>query len=80
MEIKILEWLSTIQPQKKHHDVCDRRLAGTGERLLEREEFQSWCNEAQSKNVLWCHSIPGAGKTVLAFGVLHQLRLIKTDC
>jgi hypothetical protein len=67
-ETKILEWLSTLQPQTKHHEVCSRRLPDTGEWLLEREEFRSGCNEAQSKNVLWCHGIPGAGKTVLTSG------------
>ena len=65
IEAKILEWLSASQYQKKHRDVCTQRLANTGEWLLRSQEFCSW-RSAKSENVLWCHGIPGAGKTVLS--------------
>jgi hypothetical protein len=64
-EAEILEWLSVTQHEKKHRDVCKQRLGSTGEWLLRCEEFCNWCS-AQSENVLWCHGIPGAGKTVLS--------------
>jgi SpoVK/Ycf46/Vps4 family AAA+-type ATPase len=67
---EVLIWLSTFEYQKKHTDVCARRLADTGQWLLEREEFRNWL-DPQSNNVLWCHGIPGAGKTVLSSVVLH---------
>ena len=64
-EAKILEWLSVSQHEKRHRDVCKQRLGNTGEWLLRSKEFRNWYN-AQSENILWCHGIPGAGKTVLS--------------
>ncbi|KAI9812194.1 MAG: hypothetical protein M1827_004860 [Pycnora praestabilis] len=73
-EIKILEWLSTFQSGKKHTDVRTRRLDDTGQWLLAKEEFHSWRDDQQSKNLLWCHGIPGAGKTVLSSLVIDELK------
>ena len=70
----LLRWLSTFEHQKKHQDVCARRLADTGQWLLNRGEFRAWRDDPQS-NVLWCHGIPGAGKTVLSSVVLYKLIL-----
>ena len=64
-ETKILEWLSASQHEKKHRDVCKQRIGNTGEWFLRSEEFCNW-RSAQSENVLWCHGIPGVGKTVLS--------------
>ena len=63
---EVLLWLPTSGYQKKHNDVCAQRLPDTGQWFLEREEFRSWRDNPQSNNVLWCHGIPGAGKTVLS--------------
>jgi hypothetical protein len=70
---EVLLWLSTFEYQRKHNDVCARRFPGTGQWLLERDEFLNWRDDPQSSNVLWCHGIPGAGKTVLSSVVVHKL-------
>lgn len=65
-ELRILEWLSRSQSEKKHNDVFSQRIPGTGTWLLEKEEFLKWCDLRRDASVLWCHGIPGVGKTVLS--------------
>jgi hypothetical protein len=63
---KILDWISTIKHQQKHHDICKLRVDGTGEWLLHEGNFERWTNAIQpSTNILWCHGIQGSGKTML---------------
>nr|GAT54195.1 predicted protein [Mycena chlorophos] len=50
-----------------HHNdqaITSKRQENTGAWLLEHPTFKEW--EAGSEKILWCHGIPGAGKTVLA--------------
>jgi ankyrin repeat domain-containing protein 50 len=72
----VLRWLSDFEPQKKHKDVRARRLEDTGQWLLDREEFRIWRDDPQPNSILWCHGIPGAGKTVLSSVVPHKLYLV----
>ena len=65
-DLNILEWLSPLNPQHTHVDVRDQRLPDTGIWLLDRDEFKKWRYDALSPKILWCHGIPGAGKTVLS--------------
>jgi hypothetical protein len=59
----ILNWLSKIEHDKKHHSVRSCRVQGTGSWLLERPEYVQWRDDGA--NVLWCHGIQGSGKSVL---------------
>ncbi|KAJ7800176.1 hypothetical protein B0H14DRAFT_1695342 [Mycena olivaceomarginata] len=61
---EIIEWLSPINFFLRHADISQARQHGTGGWLLADPHFQEW--EAGSGRTLWCHGIPGAGKTVLA--------------
>jgi hypothetical protein len=72
-EIKILDWLSPLQPQKKHIDVRSRRLKGTGDWFLRLPAFRNWINSSGDSNVLCCKGIPGAGKTVIASLVIDHI-------
>jgi len=63
---ELLVWLSSFEYQKMHNDVCARRLQDTGQWLLEKKDFQNWRDEHHLDNTLWCHGIPGAGKTMLS--------------
>ncbi len=66
IETRALDWLSEFQSEKKHNDVRSQRLPDTGTWLLEKDEFRRWCDLKVATNVLWCHGIPGAGKTVIS--------------
>ncbi|KAJ7351374.1 hypothetical protein DFH08DRAFT_694503 [Mycena albidolilacea] len=68
----ILDWLSPINFFLRHADISQIREKGTGGWLLEDPVFKKW--ESGSGSTLWCHGIPGAGKTVLVSMVADHLR------
>ena len=69
---KILTWLSPVTFGARQQDIIKLRTENTGMWLLESTEFNSW--KGGTDKVLWCHGIPGAGKTVLAAIVVEYLQ------
>ncbi|KAJ7445358.1 hypothetical protein B0H11DRAFT_1635712, partial [Mycena galericulata] len=67
----ILNWLSPINFFLRQGDISQMRVKGTGGWLLEDPLFKQW--ESGFGNTLWCHGIPGAGKTVLVSMVVDHL-------
>ncbi|KAL2684541.1 hypothetical protein Neosp_005619 [[Neocosmospora] mangrovei] len=68
---EILEWLTPVDYAPQHNDSFRKCLPGTGKWLLGSEEFNVW---ASSKGqTLFCHGIPGAGKTLLTSIVIDHL-------
>jgi len=67
--MKILDWLSPLQPQKRHQDVQSMRLNNTGGWLLNDKRFMAWCTREQGlepeDRMLCCYGMPGAGKTIM---------------
>ncbi|KAK8196846.1 ankyrin repeat-containing domain protein [Phyllosticta capitalensis] len=60
-----------IEAPSLNHDTSLRlRHPGTGQWLIEHEEFKHWLKTPASK--LWLSGIPGAGKTVLAAMVIEH--------
>lgn len=70
-DVKILDWLTTIDYGPQQSDYFQRQELGTGQWLLHSEEFQAWI--ATSKQTLFCQGMPGAGKTILTSAVVHYL-------
>lgn len=70
-DLEILEWLTPINYGSQHSDFINRRQPGTGQWLLESEEFQTWLSTI--KQTLFCPGIPGVGKTILTSIVVAQL-------
>ncbi|KAJ7270957.1 hypothetical protein C8J57DRAFT_295004 [Mycena rebaudengoi] len=68
---KIIDWLSPPNFFARHADILETRQKGTGLWFLRERKFQDWLS---SGGTLWCHGIPGAGKTVLASIVVDYLR------
>jgi len=62
-----MQWLSSLDPRRRHQDVGIDRLDGVGNWLLGTSEFREWrSNEgAAEKAVLFCCGNPGVGKTNL---------------
>ena len=71
-EQKILEWLSETDFFMQKNDMMNKIQKGTGKWLLESRAFQNWLT-GQSSRMLWCHGIPGAGKTYLASSIIDHL-------
>ncbi|KAH7031050.1 uncharacterized protein B0I36DRAFT_349186 [Microdochium trichocladiopsis] len=68
---EVLDWITPIDYAAQQSDFINRRLAGTGQWLLDSSEYQNWI--ASAKESLFCPGIPGAGKTILASVVVNDL-------
>ena len=62
---QILQWLSPLEPQQRHHGVRTDRLDGVGNWVLETSEFRNWrdAEDGSVEPVLFCYGNPGVGKT-----------------
>ncbi|KAJ7444312.1 ankyrin repeat-containing domain protein [Mycena latifolia] len=69
----IIKWLAPppLNFFLRQAAVSSARQPGTGEWLLADPRFQKW--KSGSGETLWCHGIPGAGKTILASLVVDHL-------
>jgi hypothetical protein len=67
----ILDWLTPIEYGPQHCDFLGRRDPGTGQWLIDSEEYQTWVNS--DKQTLLCPGIPGSGKTILTAIVIDDL-------
>jgi len=69
--LRIQEWLSPLEPRKRHQDVRKCRLDGVGEWVLRRSEFESWCGgrerEGSVNPTLLCFGAQGVGKTYIRY-------------
>ena len=67
--LRIQEWLSPLDPNKRHQDVRNRRFDGVGEWVLQRSEFESWCEseDGSVNRTLLCYGGQGVGKTYLRY-------------
>ena len=63
----IMQWLSPLDPRRRHQDVRADRLDGVGNWLLQTKEFREWKSDegGADKAVLFCCGDPGVGKTFL---------------
>ncbi|KAL7931924.1 ankyrin repeat-containing domain protein [Trichoderma chlorosporum] len=70
-DIAILDWLTPIDYNTQQSDYFRRRQQGTGQWLLDSDQFQNWVNN--QNEMLFCPGMPGAGKTVLTSLVVDHL-------
>lgn len=69
---EILDWLTPVEFEAQQSDFVSRRQAGTGQWLLDLPEYAKW--KASKGDVLFCHGIPGVGKTILSSIVVDDLQ------
>ncbi|TIA58414.1 hypothetical protein D6C76_10622 [Aureobasidium pullulans] len=62
---EFLRWLSPHNFEQKQNEIFKTKHQGTGDWLLQTEEFSYW-EKATTSQLLRCHGKPGAGKSVLA--------------
>ena len=67
----IVDWLTPIDYTAQQSDFISRRQEGTGQWLLDSDEFHVWLDQKQQ--TLFCPGIPGAGKTMIASVVVDNL-------
>ena len=68
---ELLTWLAKTDYGSQQSDLLSRRQEGTGQWLLDSDEFQSWCKG--DRQTLFCSGMPGAGKTIMASIVIDYL-------
>ena len=67
----IVDWLTSIDYAAQQSDFINRRQDGTGQWLLDSDEFLEWLDQKQQR--LFCPGIPGAGKTMITSIVVDTL-------
>jgi Cdc6-like AAA superfamily ATPase len=67
----IVDWITPIDHAAQHFDFISRQQKGTGQWLLNSDEFQAWLNTR--KQTLFCPGIPGSGKTILTSIIVDYL-------
>ncbi|KAF8245541.1 hypothetical protein K440DRAFT_587008, partial [Wilcoxina mikolae CBS 423.85] len=69
---KVLKFLSSaVDHEARHKDIRDKRHENTGRWFFQKDAYQQWLKGPDF--VLWCHGIPGAGKTFLASIIIDEL-------
>ncbi|KAJ6028546.1 hypothetical protein N7540_004122 [Penicillium herquei] len=71
-QIEMLEWISSVPFGEIHNDISENRTPGTGEWLLEHEEFRSW-EQKKKPALLWLEGNAGSGKTYLTSNVVDHI-------
>ncbi len=67
----ILEWISPINYVAQYTDLLSRRQPGSRKWLFDSKEYSTWLSE--KGQVLFCHGIPGTGKTFATAVVIESL-------
>ncbi|KAK2016442.1 hypothetical protein LZ32DRAFT_689113 [Colletotrichum eremochloae] len=75
---EILNWVSNFDHEKRHLEAKGPRVENTGNWIISNSTFERWRDDPLSTNVIWCHGLPGSGKTVLASVVADHLMSLST--
>ncbi|MCJ1470533.1 hypothetical protein MMC07_009179 [Pseudocyphellaria aurata] len=75
---QLMGWISPTNFPAQQSDFIARRHPGTGQWFLDAPEFTKWLLDPNE--TLFCHGIPGAGKTTIAATVIdHLLTKVYSD-
>jgi ankyrin repeat protein len=67
-----LDFISDVDLSKMNPSVIKSRQPGTSSWLMDVPQFQEWLSRKPG-NALWCHGMPGCGKTVIFSAVVDYL-------
>ncbi|KAL3477052.1 nucleoside phosphorylase domain-containing protein [Aspergillus californicus] len=70
-DLEICDWLSKIDYGAQQSDYLRRCEPGTGQWLLDSDEYQTWFEKRGE--TLFCPGIPGAGKTIITAIIIDNL-------
>ncbi|KAK8061156.1 hypothetical protein PG997_015377 [Apiospora hydei] len=70
-DLDALNWLTPVNYGPQHSEYLRRRQPGTGQWFLMSKEYRQWLSSRGK--TLFCHGMPGAGKTILASIIVNDL-------
>ncbi|KAJ5892004.1 uncharacterized protein N7473_008232 [Penicillium subrubescens] len=70
-DIKVLNWLTPIYYAAQQKCFIGMRQPGTGQWLLDSDEYQAWLKA--DEQILFCPGIPGTGKTIITATIIDDL-------
>jgi hypothetical protein len=76
---EILDWLSPISSLTRHSDVQAKRVAGTGEWLINHKDIVKWSTDSSPGQNILCVGGPGTGKTLSSSLMVDYLRKRHND-
>lgn len=68
-----LDWLAPCSYKSQQADLLQKQEKDTGKWFLEHQTFRTWLDRQRSIQTLFCHGLPGAGKTIIASIVIDCL-------
>ncbi len=72
LRTRSINWFTSADYSQQQCDFLSRRQEGTGQWLLDSDNFQRWLSEAGL--TMFCPGIPGGGKTVITSTVVDHLQ------
>ncbi|KAK4234532.1 hypothetical protein C8A03DRAFT_18586 [Achaetomium macrosporum] len=73
-QAELYRWLQKINPSTNHNMAGLLFEQETGQWLTRSPDWKSWLAGGGRSRILWVHGIPGAGKTVLTYHMVEQIR------
>lgn len=68
---EIEAWLASPDYTATHESKVEKRTQGTGEWFLREPIYEGWKERTDAQaNLLWCHGVPGAGKSFITLVAL----------
>lgn len=67
-----MNWISSLDFERAHKLLYERRLEGTCEWIFESREYRRW-QDHRGSSLLWCYGNAGTGKSVLVSNVVDRL-------
>ncbi|KAK4143181.1 uncharacterized protein C8A04DRAFT_37718 [Dichotomopilus funicola] len=74
---EVYRWLeqNQINPSSLHNAAIQLHESRTGQWIFGSNEWKAWADGPEgTRRLLWIHGIPGAGKTVLASGMVEKVK------
>ncbi|RPA82399.1 hypothetical protein BJ508DRAFT_414222 [Ascobolus immersus RN42] len=69
---EVFEWLNAIDPESFYEEKKNEQLDGTCGWLRAAPAYKAWI---KGETNVWLEGIPGAGKSVIAASIVHDLRM-----
>jgi hypothetical protein len=71
---EITSWLSAPDPWSNHHSARERHEPGTGDWILQSNQYHQWKTRTSDLKPVWLYGKAGSGKTILFSTLVEDVR------